>query len=112
MLGSDDGLSLWPSLRPLLGITECNDDGTVNGESDIIFDGTLLGPELGTVAGTPFGSNDRLNPDIPLGTSKGTVETDDGLLDSDLVGILLTVSLVLLMVKFLDLMMAYHLDHH
>ena len=35
VLGSDEGLPLGPSLDPLLGITEGNNDGTVYGESDL-----------------------------------------------------------------------------
>ena len=81
----------------------------VDGESAGIFDGTLPGPQLGSVDGTLLGSNDRSNPDIPFGTSEGTEDgINDFLLDGNLDGTLLTVSLVLLMVTYLDLMMVYH----
>ena len=51
VIGSGDSLSLELSLGPLLGIPEGNEDENIDGISDKIFDGTLLGPELGVIDG-------------------------------------------------------------
>ena len=46
-------------------------DGTVDGKFDGIFDSILLDPELGIIYGNPLGSNDCTELDPLLGTSEG-----------------------------------------
>ena len=57
------------------------DDGTTDGEFDLIFYGTLLDLELGTICG--FNDSTKLEP--LLGTSEGDKDdTNDGVLDGEL----------------------------
>ena len=70
------------SLGPLLGIPAGNEDENIDGISDKIFDGTLLGPELGVIDGNQLWSNNGTQLSIPLSTSDDTkYGSDDGVFD-------------------------------
>ena len=70
----------------MFGSSEGHTNSSTDNESDRLFDGTFLGPEVGIVDVNLLGSNDETKIRLPLSISEGTEEggggTDGSLVES------------------------------